>query len=483
MQIETYKSPYNSAGDVAASKWISYILRPEETGVLCPSPLMTDPRFEKAIEDLRTQQSNEFHSTVSAKSLEFWRTREIAEDDPKMSDKERKTLDRLRRQKHRILAQEANINDAGPVGTPRNVASHKRIHKLVHDLMLTQKYNFTGGETAGKMVQYQLPLSVLAGPDSEQKLIAAVKAVRDAFPPNIPLVLSIHFDRDPEKPNPHIHGWFHDREFDVEKGEWGKLSPITKSCEGLRNLHKRVDAAVLKAIGDSFGDQTKKYDPLRPVRTVFTKRQSYWVQAFRGKQDEFLKGDFLETIKSPHEREAMRQLVEARRYDVAKRQAKSALEREKENHWFEMKKVMQETKSQRLENQRMVQDIEDITSTMASALNPSPELERMYKPKDGKPAFTPTPGYYKTRQYHSRLTATVTEHFDQKSDIEKVAEMKSIRASIAKIDDQLKSDNSLTAAQRKSLEFTRDFEVKSLRYLKSQLPQQQPKPESTTKLK
>ena len=481
MQIETYKSPYNSAGEVAASKWISYILRLEETGVLCPSALMTDPRFEKAIEDLRTRQIDEFHSTVSSKSLEFWRTREIAEDDPKMNDKERKTLDRLRRQKHRILAQEANINDAGPVGTPRNVASHKRIHKLVHDLMLSQKYNLTGGETAGKMVQYQLPLSVLKGADSEQKLVAAIKAIRDTFPPNIPLVLSIHFDKDPEKPNPHIHGWFHDREFDLEKGEWGKLSPITTTREGLRNLHKRVDAAVLKAIGDSFGDQTKKYDPLRPKRTVFTKRQSYWTQAL--KPSELLKGDFLETIKNPYEREAMRQLIETRRYDVAKLEAKRALEREKEAHRAELKKLMKETKTQRFENRRMVRDIEDITSVMASASNPSPELEKMYKPKDGKPAFTPTPGYYKTRQYHSQLTETVTEHFDQKSESEKVAETKSVRASIFKIDEQLNSGDSLSAEQRKNLEYTRDFEIKSLRYLKSQLPKQQPKPESGTKLK
>ena len=472
MQIEAYKKPFNESGDVYASKWISYILRQEETGLLCPSTLMTDPRFEQAIADLRAQQIAEFNSTVSPKSLEFWKNRVIPEDDPKMTPKEKKSLARQRMQKARILAQAENVSDIGPKGHVQNLESHVKVHKLVHDLMLTQKYNLTSGVAAGKMFQQQLDKSLLTDPDAEQKIIAAVKAVRDCFPDNMPVVLSVHFDKQGN--NPHIHGWVYDRIWDFEKNTWGEVSPLTTTVKGNSDLRKMIDVAILKSTGVLFGNQEKKCDPERPKRTMFTKRQGYWTQQFRGRQDEFLKGDFLKLISNPYEREAMRQLIVQRKYDNAKSQSVFEAKKRKQQYRAELHEHLQEDKIKRMERKARLQDIEEMIGLIDAAENPSPEILKMHntsapKPWTHKPAFVPQTGYYKTRQNRGRLAETVTGLYDTYTSEQKLLELQSIRAVIAKIDNELNTNDELSPGKRKNLEFTRDFEIKSLKYLKENL--------------
>ncbi|MBV5337146.1 MAG: hypothetical protein J0653_04025, partial [Deltaproteobacteria bacterium] len=102
MQIETYKAPYDDSGKVAASKWISYVLRPAETGCICPTAIMVNPVFEQSIADLRAKQIAEFYATRSPASIEMWRNRVIPENDPSMTKAELKSLERQRQQRNRI---------------------------------------------------------------------------------------------------------------------------------------------------------------------------------------------------------------------------------------------------------------------------------------------------------------------------------------------------------------------------------------------
>jgi|GEM_PF-4730944 len=489
MQIETYKTPYDNSGKVAASKWISYVLRPAETGCICPTALMVDPVFEQSIADLRAKQIADFHATRSPASIEMWRNRVIPEDGLEMTPKELKTLERQRQQRNRILAQDENVNDAGSVGYIRNLDAPARMQQLVHDLMLTQKYNLTSGLCAGKMIQHQFDKVILQG-DVVANVSKAMIAIRDCFPPNMPVVLSFHLGQPKKDPatgrvlkdengeniyeNPHAHGWLADRLWDYESAEWGDISPLTSTVQGLSELRKKMDAAVLQATGTIFGDQAKKLDPGRPKRDVFTKRQAYWTKQFHGRQDEFLSGAFLAEITNKHEKEAMRQFIEQRKYDVAKIRKAEQLTQEKAEHRNELALLMKTNKVARHERKATFQDVEEMTMLIDNANNPSLEMKKMYPgvaaTDTGKSkSFSPIVGYYRTKQYHKKLSANITAMYDGYSAAAKAEEIKLIRASITKIDKQLMS-NRLTDEQRMNLEFTRDFEIKSLKYMKAALP-------------
>lgn len=468
MQIEVYKTPYDQSGKVAASKWISYVLRPAETGLVCPTAIMIDPVFEQAIADLRTKQIADFHASRSPKSLEMWRNRVIPEDDPSMTKKERETYKRQRVERNRILAQEANVNDAGPIGFIRNNDTATKMQRLVHDLMLTQKYNLTSGASAGKMFQHQFDKAILTDPDAVAKISAAMKAVRDCFPPNMPVMLSFHLDK--KQDNPHIHGWLSDRVWDSANSTWGEVSPMTTTVKGMSELRKKIDQAVLSSTGMTFGNQAKKLDPLRPKRDMFTKRQAYWTQKYRGRQDEFLKGDFLSEISNQYEREAMRQFVAQRRYDVEMMQKANLLKQEKAEHRQQLSQIRTTQKGARQERRVLYRTVEEMAMLMESANNPSAELQKMHPPKPGTTPFTPVTGYYRTKQYHRKLSTNVRSLYDGYSESAKALEVKSIRDSVSRIDKQL-SNPALSATQRTNLEFTRDFEIKSLKYLKAQLPE------------
>ena len=477
MQIETYKTPCQETGKIVASKWIAYVLRPAETGLLCTSLLMDDPRFEQAINDLRAAQVAEFNSQVPPDELEKWRTKEV------------KPGTKNDYKKKQILSRAEIVNDRGPVGFLRNTDHNVRAQQLVHTLMLTRRYAFTqedGG--AGKMVQQQLDKSILTDPDRVEKIKAAMKAFRDSFPPNIPLVLSFHLDKPKKDPetgkimldqtgeviyeNPHIHGWMLDIEWDLKKNEWGKRSAAVGTAAGLAELHKKVNAAILHTTGSAFGDQAKKHDPARPARSQFTKRQSYWTQQYRGRQEEFLSGKFLDQITNPYEKEAMRQFVEQRRYDVEMMRKANLLTQEKDAHRQELELIRRIQKVPRQERRDLHQEIEEIAMLMDSANNPSDQLQKMHKSSESKPgsAFKPTTGYYRTKQNHKKLSTNTTQIYDRFSEAAKTEEVKSIRESIAKIDRQL-ANTELNPTQRLNLEFTRDFEIKSLKYMKAQLPQ------------
>lgn len=506
MHVEPYRTPYNSKGEVAASKWISYVLRKEETGLLCATAIMNNPKVAEALKELREKQTQEFKKNVSEKSLEFWRNRDILEKyahpsekvmetaewkiavalsilqagnvEAVAAEKELKPLSRQKMQRSRILAQEKIVKDNGPVGEIMDVGAHRQVHQLVHDMMMSEKFHLTVGESEGKMFQMPLDKSLLNDPDGEEKMIAAVQAVRDCFPSNMPVVLSVHFDK--EENNPHIHGWIYDRVWDVECNEWGKIHPLTTTREGLSKLRRDVDAAILRTTGTMFGDQRKKLDPERPVQTQFTKRQAFWVQHFRGRQDEMLTGAFLEKIRNPYEREAMRQFVEVRKYDLGKLRAENR-QKQKNREWAAKAKELRNPKLT-AECSASFDSVEEAYDFQASVKRTAKAAEATKKMKDGsgKNAYTPNSDFYKTKRYHARLTESQTERYAELDDAQKWAEFRDLRKSIERIDAKL--NGSLSVDERKNLEFTRDAELKHLRHLKSLLPKSDKTAKAGTKL-
>ncbi|MBV5337147.1 MAG: hypothetical protein J0653_04030, partial [Deltaproteobacteria bacterium] len=207
------------------------------------------------------------------------------------------------------------------------------------------------------MIQHQFDKAILQG-DVVANVSKAMIAVRDCFPPNMPVVLSFHLGQPEKDPvtgrvlkdeNPHAHGWLCDHVWNLETGAWGEKHPLTSTVQGLSDLRKKMDAAVLQATGTMFGDQAKKLDPARPKRDVFTKRQAHWTKHFHGRQDEFLSGAFLAGITNKHEKEAMRQFIEQRRYDVDKIRRANQMTQEKAEHRAELQRLMIANKGPRLE--------------------------------------------------------------------------------------------------------------------------------------
>ena len=143
---------------------------------------------------------------------------------------------------------------------------------------MTQKFHQTAGVSCGKEFIEPLPRSLLTDPNGVEKIKAAVLAVRDCFPPTLPIVLTVHFDKSGQ--NPHIQGWLSEKEWNREKGCWDKPHEMLDTPAGLQKLWVDVAEAVKGATGASFS-RDKSDDPLRPKRTVFHPRTAYWVQQYK----------------------------------------------------------------------------------------------------------------------------------------------------------------------------------------------------------
>jgi hypothetical protein len=285
-----------------SSQFIGYLMRVGETGLICVSEIMRDGKFQQDLQRLQRQQKTDFISQFGSK-LEWWQNRQLSEkDSPK-----------VHANRARVLARAAMIEDTGPKRKIHRTPDHERIQDVVHSISLTQKFHQTAGMTNGKDFIEPLPKSLLTDPDGAEKIKAAVLAVRDCFPPTLPVVLTVHFDRSGQ--NPHIQGWVSEKEWNSESGTWEKPHELLDTAAGLQKLWVDVSKAVKNATGVSF-NRDKLDDPLRPKRTVFHPRTAYWVQQY--KHDVLIKGDFLPLEQNPKAREAARQLIEQVRYDEHK---------------------------------------------------------------------------------------------------------------------------------------------------------------------
>lgn len=294
MKLQDCKTEHGNA-----SAFINYLMRQGETGLLCTSAIMRDGKFQRDVALLQERQKADFLRQFGVK-LEWWRQRELTEKDSA----------KVHASKARILARVAMCNDTGPVRRCRRTEEHTKAQELVHMISLTQRFQQTAGASSGKEFIEPLPKSLLTDLDGAEKIKAAVRAVRDCFPENLPVVLTVHFDKKTH--NPHIQGWLSEREWDGEKGCWDKPHPLLDTAAGLKTLWADVAHAVTEATGASF-NRDRANDPLRPKRTVFHPRTAYWVQQLP--HAELLKGDFLRYEQNLKAREALRQLVEQARYD------------------------------------------------------------------------------------------------------------------------------------------------------------------------
>jgi hypothetical protein len=294
MKLQGCKTEFGNA-----SQFIGYLMRTGETGLLCVSEIMRDEIFQEGLGRLQQQQKADFLSQFGSK-LDWWRHRELTEkDSPK-----------VHANRARILARASMVEDGGPQRKIHRTPEHTNVQEIVHTVSLTQKFHQTVGGSSGKEFIEPLPKSLLTDSDGAEKIKAAVLAVRDCFPSTLPIVLTVHFDKSGQ--NPHIQGWLSEKTWNNEAGCWGKPHELLDTSAGLQKLWVDVAQAVKDATGTSF-NRNNTDDPLRPKRTVFHPRTSYWVQQYQ--HADLIKGDFLRLEQNPKAREATRQLIEQVRYD------------------------------------------------------------------------------------------------------------------------------------------------------------------------
>lgn len=343
MEIEAYMTPakvnqnsLNAAtkSRASASEWIVYLFKPSETGLICTTEIMDDPAFRAAITQLRADQRAEFSKEVSPASLATMKARIFPEEvnlkdgkeiskflkngkpNPKFRAKDDPFF-RARVRQAKILARDEFVNDTGPYRVIRRNKEHGEIQLLVHDLMLTQKYNNTSGNGAGKIFQHQLNRSLLTDLNRDEKLKAAAIAFRNCFPKNLPVVITLHFGKNGN--NPHFQGWVCDRLWDSKLNTWGKDAEIL-DVGGLGAFRKKVEDEILRTTGTVFGDPTKKLDLERPKRTIYDKysnsRVAYYNKTYT--HADMVAGKVIEFEPNSIAREALRQHVAQVRYDDTK---------------------------------------------------------------------------------------------------------------------------------------------------------------------
>ena len=277
-------------------------MRTGESGLLCVSKILQDKDFQRDVVNLQRQQKTDFLTQFGGK-LEWWQNRQLTDKDSS----------KVHSNRARILARSILVDDTGPKRKIRRTPDHERIQEVVHSISLTQKFHQTAGVSCGKEFIEPLPRSLLTDPDCAEKIKAAVLAVRDCFPPALPVVLTVHFDRSGQ--NPHIQGWLSEKEWNSSSGTWDKPTKLLDTPAGLQKLWVDVAKAVESATGASF-NRYKSDDPLRPKRTVFHPRTAYWVQQY--KHADLIKGDFLQLEQNAKAREATRQLIAQVKYDENK---------------------------------------------------------------------------------------------------------------------------------------------------------------------
>ena len=277
-------------------------MRTGESGLLCVSKILQDKDFQRDVVNLQRQQKTDFLTHFGGK-LEWWQNRQLTDKDSS----------KVHSNRARILARSILVDDTGPKRKIRRTPDHERIQEVVHSISLTQKFHQTAGVSCGKEFIEPLPRSLLTDPDCAEKIKAAVLAVRDCFPPALPVVLTVHFDRSGQ--NPHIQGWLSEKEWNSNSGTWDKPHEILDTPAGLQKLWVDVAEAVKTATGTSF-NSNKTDDPFRPIRTVFHPRTAYWMQQYQ--HSDLMKGDFLQLEQNAKAREATRQLIEQVKYDENK---------------------------------------------------------------------------------------------------------------------------------------------------------------------
>lgn len=451
MDVELYTTPAPGKNRAVASEWLNYLFRPQELGIICTSEILKDPQFAQDIKELRQQQIDDF-SKISEKSLDMWRTRVFPDPDPSLPAKKDPNY-RSRVKQAMILAREENINDTGVRRKLSKFENIANAQQLVHDLMLTQKYEFTTGKSSGKRFQHQLDKSILNLPadELEEKIRASLVAVRSCFPENIPLVLTFHLGKTGQEP--HIQGWVCDKMWDSETKSWTKdWEGLDKG--GLGDLRRQVDKAVAEAVGCGFGDASKKLDSNRPKITIWdekvTARRKYWLTHLS--REEYMAGKGIELEQNALVKEAMRQHVAQASYDDQK-------------VLVQQRKAKEQAQLRRLSMAEAFDSCEEALAFQSS-------IKRAVAAEEATKAYRDTNGggknsnYYREVNYYARLTEEQKTRYNGFTGEQLRAELADLQSSVRQIDSKLESGN-LSPDERRNLGFTRDSEIRVLKHVKS----------------
>lgn len=258
-----------------SSALVAYYLRTTETGWYATTEVMKDVQFREAMGQMVESKA----SVMQAKVAKYG-----------ASSKAVPIEDRLACLRKRVPK---------PFGGD---VSAKQLVQTVHKAGLSLLLDRVDART-GQAFQVQLPNASAANVE----LIA--KAIRDLFPNNVPMMLTVHTG-DKNK-NLHLQGWFCDRAWDADKHDWTSPLAQFRTKAGLSEFRSRVDA-VLAEHGAVW-----KRDPNAPKRTVFHPAKSQFMKSLS--HDELLKGEFLKDIQNPKLRDCLAEEIAIARYYASQR--------------------------------------------------------------------------------------------------------------------------------------------------------------------
>ncbi len=309
-----------------ASWAVGYLLRKEETGIIETTEIMQGAAFREAIQLLLVEHQQQFEAT----ELAHYQNMAATDFLPSESKKVQQNRDRIKRH-HDLLEQRSDNFKWGGRDEIRDLAN------LVHDADLTLQYKTEGKHF--KLIMEPIPLPEADDPDAVEKVMNALKAVRDIFPKALPAVFTIHTkgDRIPVsiedavrlRKNIHIQGLIATKTF--EDGKWsGPYEPVAPKKgddHRISELAEQVENAVTAAIGKSFtkhsqvviddtGTRTRvAIDPDRPKRDQFTKAAAAIIGRHTNAQ---LRNLPLESIPDAFVRNEIRQVLAIDKYDKDK---------------------------------------------------------------------------------------------------------------------------------------------------------------------
>lgn len=309
-----------------ASWAVGYLLRKEETGIVETTEIMQDAAFREAIQLLLEEHQQQFEATEAT----HYQNMAATDFQPSGSKKVQQNRDRIKRH-HDLLEQRSGNFKWGGRDEIRDLA------KLVHDADLTLQYKTEGKHF--KLIMEPIPLPEADDPDAVEKVMNALKAVRDIFPKTLPAVFTIHTkgDRIPVsiedavrlRKNIHVQGLISTKTF--EDGKWSSpyepVAPKKGDDHRISELAEHVENAVTAAIGKSFTKHTQvviddtgtrtrvPIDPNRPKRDQFTKAAAAIIGRHTNAQ---LRNLPLESIADAFVRNEIRQVLAIDRYDQDK---------------------------------------------------------------------------------------------------------------------------------------------------------------------
>lgn len=277
-----------------ASGLAAYLLRDEETQACASTAIMDDPYFRVQINELLATQKLEFNSKFPRDAVEKWRARQILESDSR----------KVVANRERILGRDAVFKQRTP-HLKKIMPEHiRRTIHLVHRLSQTQQYTNPTTARTGRDFLRPIPNSA-----TDEKILEALRAVRDLVPAIVPAFFTIHIDNNKNK---HLCGWISSNKWDKDKGEWVTGTSLDTKA-GFIAFRDSVEHRLENIVGRfRWAD-----DPNCPKVTTFHPYVRNLIKSMP--HDDFVKGDFLRALPDGRLKECCRQMITRERYKMGVR--------------------------------------------------------------------------------------------------------------------------------------------------------------------